>query len=70
MVASWVVLPEDARNNNERYACADKYLYNLSNGSGGELYVAETGSNLKEVFARIADQVRRQYTLCYYPADP
>jgi Ca-activated chloride channel family protein len=64
--ASWVVLPEDIRNNSERYARADKYLYELCNGSGGELYVAPAGGNLSEVFARIADQLRHQLTLCYY----
>jgi Ca-activated chloride channel homolog len=64
---SWVVLPEDARNNSERYAGADKYLYSLCSGSGGEFYVAEPGSDLKELFASIADQLRHQYTILYYP---
>jgi VWFA-related protein len=67
---TWVVLPQDARNNTERYARADKYLFNLCNGSGGQLYVAQAGSNLNEVFARLADQLSHQFTLCYYPSNP
>jgi hypothetical protein len=64
---TWVLLPEDARNNSARYDYADKYLYSLTSASGGELYLAEAGSSLKEVFAGIADDLELQYTLCYYP---
>jgi len=69
-VEAWVMLPEDLRNNSERYARADKYLFSLCNASGGELYVAPVGSNLTEVFARIADQLSHQFTLSYYPTNP
>jgi Ca-activated chloride channel homolog len=69
-ISSWVVLPEDARNNSERYVRADRYLFSLCNGSGGELYVAPKGGNLTEVFTRIADQLSHQYTLAYYPSNP
>ncbi|MBZ5495306.1 MAG: VWA domain-containing protein [Acidobacteriia bacterium] len=68
-VSSWVVLPEDIRNNSERYRRADKYLLSLCDGSGGELYVAQPGADPGEVFARIAEQLRHQFTLCYYPSD-
>jgi len=69
-ISSWVVLPEDVQNNSARYARADKYLFSLCNGSGGELYVAPKGGNLAEVFSQIADQLSHQYTLTYYPTNP
>jgi hypothetical protein len=64
------VLPEDVRNNSERYARADKYLFNLCNVSGGELYLVSKGIKLTEVFGRIADQLSHQFTLTYYPTNP
>jgi Ca-activated chloride channel family protein len=66
-VTAMVLQPEDARDNTARYKRADKFLYNLADASGGELYLAEPGSDLKEAFGRIAEQLRLQYTLCYYP---
>ncbi|MGA2260626.1 MAG: VWA domain-containing protein [Acidobacteriota bacterium] len=65
--SGWMIVPEDARQNDERYARADKFLYSLSVASGGELFLAETITNLKGVFAHIADELRFQYMLCYYP---
>jgi len=65
----YALLPEDARNNTERYRRADKYLFDLCATSGGALYVAQPGSNLNEVFAGIAEQLRHQYMLCYYRAN-
>jgi VWFA-related protein len=65
--SGWMIVPADARQNDERYAHADKFLYNLSVASGGELILAETIANLKGVFAHIADELRFQYMLCYYP---
>jgi len=65
-LSSYVLLPEDARDNTEAYHRADKYLFNLCATSGGALYVAQPGSNLNEVFAGIGEQLRHQYVLCYY----
>jgi VWFA-related protein len=65
-LSSYVLMPEDARDNTEAYRRADKYLFNLCATSGGALYVAQSGSNLNEVFAGIGEQLRHQYVLCYY----
>ena len=62
-----ILLPEDARDNAARYARADKFLMNVALASGGELHLAEAGTDLKAVFARLAEELRLQYTLCYYP---
>ena len=51
------------------YGRAVKYLGNLSSHSGGRLYHAETIVSLKDAFSQIATELRRQYTLCYYPAN-
>jgi Ca-activated chloride channel family protein len=65
----WIVLPEDARNNTERYQRADKYLLSLCERSGGDLYIAQAESDLSEVFAGITERLRQQYILCYYRSD-
>jgi VWFA-related protein len=65
--SGWMIVPADARQNDERYLRADGFLYNLSVASGGELILAESITNLKAIFAHIADELRFQYMLCYYP---
>ncbi len=47
---------------------ASGYLKSLTDPSGGRLFPASTTSNLAGAFAEIADELRHQYTLCYYPA--
>ncbi|MBZ5499964.1 MAG: VWA domain-containing protein [Acidobacteriia bacterium] len=52
------------------YDEANRFLQSLSSGSGGRLFHAETIPSLNEAFREIAQELRRQYTLYYYPADP
>jgi Ca-activated chloride channel family protein len=52
-----------------RYAGADKYLQNLSTGSGGELYFAAAPGDVKDILAHIADELGHEYTICYYPSN-
>jgi len=52
------------------YKRAGKYLRDLSSRSGGRLFQAETLESLQEAFSQIAEELPRQYTLCYYPAQP
>jgi VWFA-related protein len=59
--------PED---NAPAYEEADRLLQSLSSASGGRLIHAETIPSLNAAFKEIAGELRRQYTLCYYPADP
>jgi len=54
---------------NTMYSRAIKYLSNLAGHSGGRLYHAETLPSLRSAFAQIAEELSRQYTLCYYPAN-
>jgi len=49
------------------YERADLYLRELAEKTAGRLYKANTTAQLAEAFARIAEELRRQYTLGYYP---
>jgi VWFA-related protein len=49
------------------YDRADKYLHSLAEKTGGRLYQANDTAQLADAFTRIAEEVRRQYTLGYYP---
>jgi VWFA-related protein len=67
----WIplILPDDFHNQDERYAGADKYLYDLSKGSGGELYFAATIDNVKDILTHVAEELGHEYTICYYPSN-
>jgi len=52
----------------DAYARADDYLGELAKRSGGALHRADTISDLAPALARIADELRHQYLLGYYPA--
>src|SRR5690606_17917354 len=52
------------------YARGKDYLENLARNSGGRPFEADTLYNLDAAFAGIAEELRRQYSLGYYPADP
>jgi len=49
------------------YDRADKYLHALANETGGRLYQANDTTQLADSFSRIAEELRRQYSLGYYP---
>jgi VWFA-related protein len=49
------------------YERADQYLHELAEKTAGRLYKANTTTQLAEAFASIAEELRRQYTLGYYP---
>jgi VWFA-related protein len=49
------------------YDRADKYLHALADKTGGRLYQANDTTQLAQAFTRIAEELRRQYTLGYYP---
>lgn len=46
---------------------ADKYLSLLAVKTGGRHYLAKTIESLRKAFADIADELRHQYSLGYYP---
>ncbi|MGI8545131.1 MAG: VWA domain-containing protein [Aridibacter sp.] len=43
------------------------YLQNLTEFSGGRIYEADTTANLTNAFKNIAEELRRQYSIGYYP---
>lgn len=53
-------------NNREAYQRADRYLDELAQKTGARRYRAER-TNLQQSFALVAEELRRQYSLGYYP---
>jgi hypothetical protein len=51
------------------YRLADRYLAETALKSGGRLIGAETIKNPPRLFAELADELRTQYLLGYYPLD-
>lgn len=51
------------------YDRANQYLNELANKTAGRLYRANDTTQLAEAFSRIAEELRRQYSLGYYPQD-
>jgi Ca-activated chloride channel homolog len=49
------------------YAVGQRYLELLAQNSGGRLFEADTVTDLRTSFAGIAEELRRQYSLGYYP---
>jgi VWFA-related protein len=52
------------------YLMADSYLKEIADRSGGQVYRADTVASLPQAFAAIADELRTQYLLGYYPTNP
>ncbi len=49
------------------YDRADQYLHELAFKTGARLYQANDTAQLAQAFSRIAEELRRQYSLGYYP---
>ncbi len=49
------------------YETGRRYLEDLARSSGGRTYEASNTSNLDTAFANIAEELRRQYSIGYYP---
>jgi Ca-activated chloride channel homolog len=58
--------PELVRREHE---IASKYLSGLASRTGGRHYLAGSQEALRQSFAAIAEELRRQYSLGYYPKD-
>jgi Ca-activated chloride channel homolog len=52
------------------YELADQYLRELSNSTGGREYQADSLQNMSNAFANVAEELRRQYSIGYYPKRP
>ena len=49
------------------YNVANRYLLELANSTGGREYRADSLQNMSAAFANVAEELRRQYTIGYYP---
>ena len=49
------------------YKLADQFLHQLATKTGGRLYEANERAQLSEAFSKIAEELRHQYSLGYYP---
>lgn len=54
---------------NNDYIRAEMYLKDLSERSGGRYYDADTLANIDKSFADIAQELRHQYSIGYYPSN-
>src|SRR6267378_4202861 len=52
------------------YEIADRYLHQLADTTGARLYQADSTQNLSHAFANVAEELRRQYSIGYYPKNP
>jgi VWFA-related protein len=60
---------EAMRDLDQTYRKADEYLNELARLSGGVLERADRLTDLQAAFGRIADELRKQYLIGYYPKD-
>jgi Ca-activated chloride channel homolog len=49
------------------YELADEYLRDIANSTGGRQYHADSLQNMSLAFANVAEELRRQYSVGYYP---
>lgn len=59
--------PGTSRND---YDLANRYLQDLSQVTGARRYQADSIQNISVAFSNIAEELRRQYSLGYYPKNP
>ncbi|HEX5887109.1 MAG TPA: VWA domain-containing protein [Pyrinomonadaceae bacterium] len=52
------------------YELGDNYLQELANTTGGRGYRADSLQNMSFAFANVAEELRRQYSIGYYPKRP
>jgi len=64
------VLKSRADYLNSVYAVARRYLDSLAKGTGARMYPASNPERMAVAFASIAEGLRAQYSLGYYPANP
>jgi VWFA-related protein len=62
--------PRGRGNSRNDYELADRYLRELADNTGGREYRAETLQNMSTAFANVAEELRRQYSIGYYPKNP
>jgi Ca-activated chloride channel homolog len=63
------VPPSGGGTSSGEYRRAARYLQDLADRSGGRLYNADTIYNVSQAFSMIAEELRHQYALSYYPTN-
>jgi VWFA-related protein len=58
------------RGQRDEYDVANRYLMELANSTGGREYHADSLQNMSYAFANVAEELRRQYSIGYYPKRP
>jgi len=51
------------------YEAARKFLKSISDQTGGSVFRVASTTNLNDAFTKIADELRRVYSLGYYPSE-
>ncbi len=62
--------PRGPSNSRSDYEVANQYLHALADNTGGRDYQADSMQNLSSAFANVAEELRRQYSIGYYPKRP
>lgn len=63
-----VIRPKAKGEREEDYEQANEFLKEIALRSGGRIFRVSSSTNLNQAFAKIADELRRIYSLGYYPA--
>jgi Ca-activated chloride channel family protein len=64
---SFPTMQHPAGSSPQEYELGNRYLEELARNSGGRKFEADTTKNLDAAFAGIAEELRRQYSIGYYP---
>lgn len=64
-----IEMPKIKGEREEDYKAANEFLNNISNNSGGRIYRVSNSTNLNQAFAFIANELRKFYSLGYYPTE-
>lgn len=62
--------PPNGPTMGDDYDIANRYLMELANATGGREYRADSLQNMSMAFANVAEELRRQYSIGYYPKRP
>jgi VWFA-related protein len=62
--------PRNGPTMSDDYEIANRYLMELANATGGREYQADSLQNMSSAFANVAEELRRQYSIGYYPKRP
>ena len=52
------------------YEIGNRYLHEMADRTGARIYQADSTQNLALAFSKVAEELRRQYSIGYYPKNP